>query len=238
MNARNVACCLDVYGETPWISAISVLTEEDNFGGSLEDLVMARSRCGSKPLLRKDFITTEYQVYEARAFGADAVLLMAAIHRDPSRLLALFELARDLRMDALLEIGHGGMSPPAMRGMIPEDAAIWGINSRTFDGRWGARMALSRVVAAVTSHDLRTETSRHAALRSLVPHGKIAVAESGIMTADELRATADNRYNAALIGTAFLKSAPIEDVVTSFARVFEQYVPDGAGRRVPSSAPA
>ena len=236
MNPGNVARCLGVYSRTQWISAISVLTELDNFSGELDDLVAARAACPSKPVLRKDFITTEYQILEARAYGADAVLLMAAIHPDPSRLLSLFEFARDLRMDALLEIGMGGMSPQAMRGMIPEEASIWGINARTFDGsRLGLRMALSRTLAAVTSRDFRTETGRHGELRSLIPPGKIAVAESGIVTADELGSARDTGYDAALIGTAFLKGGTIEDAINRFSPVFLRQAA-GSPSSIPSSA--
>ena len=236
MNAANVAACLDAYGTTPWISAISVLTDGDNFDGTLDDLEAARQVCGPRPILRKDFITTEYQVFEARAHGADAVLLMAAIHGDPSRLLALFELTRDLGMDSLMEIGMGGMNPRAMSGMIPKDANIWGINARTFDGsRHGIRMAISRTLAGVTGRDLRTETKRHAELRFLVPEGKIAVAESGITTAAELESAREHGYHAALIGTAFLKGpASVEEALERLAVAFSASSPE----RVPSSAPA
>src|SRR5690606_19697115 len=82
--------------------AVSVLTEPNWFGGSLDDLAEARGAC-DLPLLRKDFVVDEYQLLEARAAGADAVLLIVAA-LDPDRLAALISAASDLGMDSLVEV--------------------------------------------------------------------------------------------------------------------------------------
>src|SRR2546423_12491114 len=83
-------------------ACMSVLTERESFGGSLEDLVEARSAC-NLPVLRKDFLVTPYQIWEARAYGADAVLLIAAALDLPA-LVELRGLARELRLDVLFEV--------------------------------------------------------------------------------------------------------------------------------------
>lgn len=81
MAPENVAQAYRAYN-VDWISAISVLTDVDHFQGEVSELDRARRACGNKPILRKDFIIDEYQIYEARAHGADAVLLMAALRAD------------------------------------------------------------------------------------------------------------------------------------------------------------
>ena len=102
MRSENVAQAATAYQESPVVAAISVLTNNMHFGMSIEQLASTRS-CGSKPVLRKDFIIEEYQMREARAFGADAVLLMANV-LDPARLSGFYDLARELDMEALFEV--------------------------------------------------------------------------------------------------------------------------------------
>ena len=84
-----------VYQDHSFVRAVSVLTNRDDFEMSIEDLAASRKLI-SKPILRKDFIFDEYQVYESRVFGADAILLMANILTDPGRMLGLFDLAEAL----------------------------------------------------------------------------------------------------------------------------------------------
>ncbi len=97
MRSENVAEAASAYERSPVVAAISVLTNHLHFGMSIERLAAIR-RTSSKPVLRKDFIVEEYQVREARAFGADAILLMANV-LDPARLRGFYELAR--------EVGYG-----------------------------------------------------------------------------------------------------------------------------------
>lgn len=224
MDERNLERALGLYAETPWISAVSVLTDEDHFNGSLWDLQAARAACGDKPILRKDFIVDEYQVYEACAFGADAILLMATLHyEDPGRLQALFQLASELGLDALCEIGMGSESPEKLAEIVPSGARIWGVNARTFGGVLGVRAAISRISTSLVGKDLRTSLKEHSRLRALVPAGTIAVAESGIHSARDLVATRARGYDAALIGTAFLKGPrPIEEVIAELGIAFDE----------------
>ena len=218
MNSRNVADALDVYNDSSIITAISVLTDEPFFGGSLERLWQVR-KATSKPILRKDFIVDEYQVWEAKAYGADAILLMGAVHEEqPSRLKDLYELARSLGLEALVEIGMSQAGPQQQAAIVPKDAEIWGINSRKFHSSpFKLRMRVSKWLGRTLGQDFTTYASRHRQLRGLIPPGKIAVAESGIHQPREIDALVHLRYNAALIGTAFLKGPRIADVVSAFA---------------------
>jgi len=215
MNSRNVADALDVYNDSPIITAISVLTDEPFFGGSLERLWQVR-KATSKPILRKDFIVDEYQVWEARAFGADAILLMGAVHEEqPSRLKDLYELAKSLGLQALVEIGTNQAGPKKQAAIVPRDAEIWGINSRKFPG---SPLKLRIRASKLLGQDFTTSSNRHRQLRRLIPPGKIAVAESGIEQPREIDALVHLGYNAALIGTAFLKGPRrVADVVAAFA---------------------
>lgn len=217
MDPRNVAMAAKVYENTPAVSAISVLTQERYFGGSVDRLWRTRGLV-TKPILRKDFITDEYQVWEARAFGADAILLMAALfvsEKDGrSRLRGLFELARSLGMNALIEIGMSDRPVPEMVSLVPKEADIWGANSRKFHGTpFQVRTKVSRLLG----RDFTTSASRHERLRRAIPSGKIAVAESGIDDPQELQALSTIGYSAALIGTALLKHGNIvENMAQSF----------------------
>jgi indole-3-glycerol phosphate synthase len=106
-------------------ACLSVLTDRTHFGGSLVDLVAARAACGL-PVLRKDFLVTPYQLFEARAFGADAVLLIAAALK-PSRMMELRALARSLGLAVLIEI-HEESELEAASACSPD---LLGINARS-----------------------------------------------------------------------------------------------------------
>jgi indole-3-glycerol phosphate synthase len=101
---------------------------------------------------------------------------------------------------------------------VPPDARIWGINARQFSKK---NSEADDQFAPGARHDLPTDVSQHQVFRKLVPAGKLAVAESGIHSAEELRAARDLGYDAALIGTAFL-SGPrsMAEVIEEFARAF------------------
>jgi indole-3-glycerol phosphate synthase len=214
---ENLAAAYSMYAETPWVVAVSVLTDEPFFGGRIEDLGVARDRVG-KPILRKDFIVDDYQVVEARAFGADAILLMASVlAAEPATLKRLYAHARSLGLDVLVELGMTERRIEDLVRVVPEEARIWGINARQFANRRGESTAL----APGQKHDLPTDVVAHREFRKLVPAGKLAVAESGIHRSAELAAARDAGYDAALIGTAFL--APerrIADVVHELALTF------------------
>lgn len=174
-------------------AALSVLTEPQFFKGSFDDLKAARSAV-LLPVLRKDFILEPVQVYEARASGADAILLIVAILSTgtPSRyigmpLRALRELAASLGMAALVEVHN----ETELRQALESGASIVGINNRDL---------------ADFSVDLNT-TLR---LRPLIPESVTVVAESGIHTAADIARLRDAGVNAVLIGEALVTSADPE----------------------------
>ena len=216
-NPENLGRALGTYAETPWIIAVSVLTDGPYFGGSLDDLGVARSRVG-KPILRKDFIVDDYQVVEARAYGADAILLMASVFADdPATIRRLYERARSLGLDVLVELGMTERKIEDLVAVVPEEARIWGINARQFARRSAGEAS---PFAPGVRHELPTDVAAHREFRRLIPAGKRAMAESGILHAPELVAARDAGYDAALVGTAFLGERRIAEVVADLARAF------------------
>lgn len=159
--------------------AISVLTDEHFFQGHLEYLTAVRDAV-PRPCLRKDFVIDPYQVYEARAAGADAVLLIAAI-LEPSPLRDLQTLACELGMAALVEVHD----EPELEKALWAEPAIVGVNNRDLKS--------FKVDLGVT---LR--------LRPHIPGGTIVVAESGIHTRDDVRRLAEARIDAILVGEALV----------------------------------
>jgi indole-3-glycerol phosphate synthase len=163
-------------------AAISVLTEAAFFDGSLDHLLAVRSAT-SLPILRKDFIVDRYQILEARAAGADAILLIVAAVR-PTALQDLHQIATDAGLDVLVEV-HDLVE---VQIALEAGASIIGVNNR----------------------DLRTlavdiEVS-HRAVES-IPNEAIAVAESGLKTGDDLRRLRGAGYDAFLIGERFMMTS-------------------------------
>ena len=167
--------------ESHGAAAISILTEEDHFLGSLEHLRGVRPNV-SRPLLRKDFIFDPYQVYEAAGVGADAILLIVAI-LDAAMLAGLIQLAEQTGLDALVEV-HDRQE---LNTALGAGAKIIGINNRD--------LKTFRV-------DLHTTLQ----LAPHVPDAAILVSESGIHTADDIRMLRDAGCDAFLIGEAFMKA--------------------------------
>lgn len=158
-------------------ACLSVLTDRTHFGGSLDDLVKARAAC-ALPALRKDFLVTPYQLHEARAFGADAILLIAAA-LTPQRLAELRELARELSLCVLCEV-HDEDELAAAAACKPD---LLGINARS----------------------LKTLVVDPGTFARLEPHARgIAplVAESGVKTAQDVRGFAAAGASAFLVGEA------------------------------------
>jgi indole-3-glycerol phosphate synthase len=156
-------------------AAISVLTEPTFFDGSLEHLAAVR-RTTTLPILRKDFIVDRYQILEARAAGADAILLIAAA-LSPAALKQLHHAATELGLDVLVEIHDSG----ELRSALDAGASIIGVNNRNL-----------RTLA------VDTEVSREAV--DLIPGEIVAVAESGLRTGDDLTRLKAAGYDAFLIG--------------------------------------
>ena len=173
---------LAVQYEQGGAAALSVLTDRDFFKGSLDDLRAARAACGL-PVLRKDFTIAEYNVLEAAAAGADAVLLIAAI-LDEAQLRGFRELAAEFAMAALVEVHDQAELEKALRS----EAQIIGVNNR----------------------DLRTfqvSLEVSARLAAAIPAEVIKVSESGIFSAADVRGLMAHGYDVFLVGEHLVKSA-------------------------------
>ncbi len=173
-------------------SCLSVLTDEIFFGGTAADLKNAR--VNNIPILRKDFIIEEYQIVEARAMGADVILLIAAC-LSPQRVLELAVFAKTLQLEVLLEIHNEDELQH-----ICDAVEIVGINNR----------------------DLKTFTvdiNRSIELGKKIPAGKLKIAESGINNTDTICTFKNAGFHGFLIGENFMKEA---DPTIAFAEFVKQ----------------
>jgi indole-3-glycerol phosphate synthase len=179
--------------------AVSILTEGPNFEGSLEDLRAARGVC-ELPLLRKDFIVDPYQLHEARAHGADAVLLIVAA-LEPDELSGLHGLAGELGLDVLVEV---------------HDSAELAV-----------ALELGAVLVGVNNRDLRdfgVDLERTERLMEEMPEEVIAVSESGISSPEQLERLQGLGVQAVLVGETLMRSGdPAAALVklTSFRHIVE-----------------
>ncbi len=166
-------------------AALSVLTEEASFAGCLDDLGAARAAT-TLPILRKDFIVDPYQVPEAVAAGADAILLIVAA-LDEKMLAALLASAQALRLDVLVEVHDAAELETA----VAVGARIIGVNNRDLA-------------------TLEVDTERTFALVPSLPEGVLVVAESGFRTRPELERLAAAGVDAVLVGEALMRAPDIE----------------------------
>jgi indole-3-glycerol phosphate synthase len=172
--------------------AMSVLTEEDYFSGSLDDL-RAVKKFVDLPVLRKDFVVDEYQVYESAAAGADAVLLIVAA-LDDDALLRLRRLAEDeLGMDALVEVHDRD----EMQRAVACGAKLIGVNNRNLH-----------------TFDVSLETSL--SLASGAPKDAVLISESGLNNATDLSRLHDAGYRGFLIGESLMRSENPEAALRDF----------------------
>jgi indole-3-glycerol phosphate synthase len=163
------------------------------------DRLGALRRVISKPILRKDFIVDEYQVFEARAYGADAVLLMANV-LESNQLQALWDVCKGLGMEALFET-HAAEQIRA----LPSDARVCGVNSRKMDSTTLPFVGSVRYLASrITKTDLSPQLAKKFQLIHDLPAGSIKVAESGV-SESTIAWVRDLGWDAALIGTALLR---------------------------------
>jgi indole-3-glycerol phosphate synthase len=167
--------------ESGGAAAVSVLTEPDHFRGSLDDLREARSAC-RLPVLRKDFLCDTLHVWEARAAGADAVLLIVAALTQ-TELVTLSDLATDLGMSALVEV-H---SAAEIERAVLAGALIVGINTRDLA-------------------TLEVDPEVVAKLRPLVPDGVVTVGESGVKTRADVEALEAAGVDAVLVGETVMRA--------------------------------
>jgi len=165
-------------------AAISVLTEEKHFMGSLQYLTAIREKVNI-PLLRKDFIFDAYQVYESAANGADAILLITAI-LDKETLEELLEVAKSLKLGCLVEVHN---EEETLKALLA-GAEVIGINNRD-----------------LTTFKTDTNTTRR--LRMLIPADDIVVSESGISNRDDIRKMKECKVNAVLVGEALVTAKDI-----------------------------
>ncbi len=163
------------------VDAISCLTEEDYFGGNIDDLKEIR-KLSTLPMIRKDFMIDEYQFYEAKAIGANAILLIVAI-LDDIQMKDFYDLTKELGMDALVETHN----ETEMERALKLDAEIIGVNNRNL-------------------HDFTIQLDTTRQLSKMVPEGKIFVSESGIVSDKDVKFLKESRVDAFLIGRAFMES--------------------------------
>jgi indole-3-glycerol phosphate synthase len=174
-------------------AAISILTEEDFFDGALDHLRAAREVTGL-PLLRKDFIFDEYQIYEAAHAGADAILLIAAM-LDGAQFNDLLQTAHGLGLDALVEVHDWDEAEKVLR----DEVRVLGVNNR----------------------DLRTfvtDLNTSLALAARLPRALTLVSESGIRTRDDIARLREAGFSAFLIGEELMRA---EDEGTALRGLLE-----------------
>jgi indole-3-glycerol phosphate synthase len=174
-------------------AALSVLTEEHSFAGSLDDLAAART-AGALPILRKDFIVSSYQVVESLARGADAILLIVAAMA-PADLERLHTEAVTVGLDVLVEV-HDGAELEVARGI---GAAVIGINNRDLT-------------------TLVVDTERTFQLLDGMPSGTVVVSESGWRTRAELDRLAAAGVDAVLVGEALMRSPDVQAACRALTR--------------------
>ena len=169
-------------------SCLSVLTDEDFFGGSVNDLQLARSAV-SIPVLRKDFTVSMHDVCDARIMGADCVLLIAAA-LTPNELIGFFNLATEIGLDALIEVHD----EKELTVAIECGATLIGVNQRDL-------------------HTFEVDQQRAVRMAALIPTNVIRVAESGVKTRDDAQNLRDAGYDAVLVGESLVTSADISKSV-------------------------
>ena len=167
--------------EDAGICGMSVLTDGKYFGGSLDDLLTARSSC-NLPLLRKEFIIDEYQILEAKAYGADVILLIAAI-LTTNEIKQFSELAKRLRLDVLLEVHN----EEELHKSIMPNLDMIGVNNRN-----------------LKTFEVSLETSQQ--LSELIPNDFVKVSESGISSIEAIKRLQPYGYKGFLIGENFMKT--------------------------------
>lgn len=177
LNVQDVALGYENAG----VCGMSVLTDSKYFGGSLDDLLVARASC-NLPLLRKEFIIDEYQIVEAKAYGADVILLIAAILTN-EEIKQFSELAKSLKLDVLLEVHN----LEELQKSIMPSIDMLGVNNRN-----------------LKTFEVSLETSK--TLSQQIPAGFVKVSESGISSVDAIKELQPYGYKGFLIGENFMKT--------------------------------
>jgi len=182
-------------------SALSVLTDSNFFGGSVEDLIKVR-KINQIPILRKEFIIDEYQVYEAKANGADAILLIASL-LEKREAKQLAKLAHDMKLQVLMEFHNENDLD-----ILNQDTDIAGINNRNLK-------------------TLEVNLNRSIDLAIKIPDGFLKISESGITSPEDVLLLRQYGYTGFLIGEQFMKSP---DPVLAFANFVDSLKNKGYDR--------
>jgi len=167
--------------ENAGVCGMSILTDEIYFGGTLDDLITARQNC-NLPLLRKDFVIDEYQIIEAKAFGADVILLIASI-LSREEIQQLSELAKSLKLEVLLEIHN---EEELHKSLMPTIDMI-GVNNRN-----------------LKTFEVNLDASKY--LSEFIPNEFVKVSESGISNIESIKELKQYGYQGFLIGEHFMKT--------------------------------
>ena len=179
--------------ESAGVCGMSVLTDGKYFGGSLDDLVIARASC-QLPLLRKEFIIDSYQIREAKAYGADVILLIAAIlSKDDIKKFS--ELAKQLDLEVLLEVHN---EEELHKSIMPSLDMI-GVNNRN-----------------LKTFEVSLDTSKQ--LSALIPDEFVKISESGISTTEAIKTLRPYGFQGFLIGENFMKTNQAGASATAFIK--------------------
>lgn len=173
--------------------AVSVLTDAAHFQGSLEHLRDVKDALPDMPVLRKDFVFHPYQIFEARAAGADAILLIASVLGEGD-LTALLDLTHELGMNALVEVHGQG----ELEKVLPLKPRIVGVNNRNLQ-------------------TFEVDFANTARLRAEIPDGVLTVGESGIKTPEDVRQMAAIGVDAILVGEALVRSKNVAKSASALA---------------------
>ena len=183
--------------EDAGVCGMSVLTDGKYFGGSLDDLLTARASC-NLPLLRKEFIIDEYQIIEAKAYGADVILLIAAI-LSKEEIKQFSELAKSLNLDVLLEVHNEA----ELQKSIMPSLDMLGVNNRN-----------------LKTFEVSLDTSK--SLSQIIPDDFVKVSESGISAIEPISVLKDYGYRGFLIGENFMKTENPGASAKAFIKALEQ----------------
>jgi len=192
LNVQDVAKGYEKAG----VCGMSVLTDGKYFGGSLDDLLIARASC-NMPLLRKEFIIDQYQLLEAKAHGADVILLIAAI-LSKAEIKQFSEFAKSLDLDVLLEVHNEA----ELHKSIMPSIDMLGVNNRN-----------------LKTFEVSLETSKQ--LSSLIPDDFVKVSESGISSVEAIKELQAYNYKGFLIGENFMKTENPGTSASKFIKILE-----------------
>ncbi|TBV27666.1 indole-3-glycerol phosphate synthase TrpC [Meridianimaribacter sp. CL38] len=192
LNVQDVATGYENAG----VCGMSVLTDGKYFGGSLDDLIVARASC-NLPLLRKEFIIDEYQIIEAKSYGADVILLIAAILTQ-EEIKQFSQLAKSLNLDVLLEVHN---EDELQKSIMPSLDMI-GVNNRN-----------------LKTFEVSLETSK--TLSTKIPDEFVKVSESGLSNIQSIQTLKTYGYQGFLIGENFMKTNNPGVIAKEFIKTLE-----------------